>query len=158
MGFEEYKITNGRYSKRKAICVKINKQFLEEYFMKIKVNFTGLAMILFLSIFIMGCATTPGSGGSSMVEKEYGISGSGKAATIEDAYPDRFEKTKIGMDFEEFKQVWPEAKKIGETQNEIIYEFTYGNVYIYTLNYIIHEKFYFTDNKLTKYEGERALQ
>jgi hypothetical protein len=111
--------------------------------MKIKVNFTGLAMILFLSIFIMGCSTT---------------SGSGRAATIEDAYPDRFEKTKIGMDFEEFKQVWPEAKKIGETENGVIYEFTYSHILIYAPDYVIHEKFYFTDNKLTKYEGARALQ
>jgi hypothetical protein len=64
----------------------------------------------------------------------------------------------LNKSIEEFKQVWPEAKKIGETQNEIIYEFTYGNTYIYTLNYVIHEKFYFTDNKLTKYESERASQ
>jgi hypothetical protein len=82
MGFEEYKITNGRYSKRKVICVKINKQFLEEYFIMAKVNFTGL-VILFLSIFITGCSTT---------------SGSGRATTIEYAYPERFLKTKIGMD------------------------------------------------------------
>ncbi|MDR1362641.1 MAG: hypothetical protein LBJ35_01130 [Spirochaetaceae bacterium] len=124
-----------------------------------KLKYAGFAAAMIIAIaFVTGCATTSGSGRSPVVEKEYGLSGSGKAATIEDAYPDRFEKTKIGMDFEEFKQVWPEAKKIGESQDEVIYEFTYGNTYIYTLNYVIHEKFYFADNKLTRYEGIRSLQ
>jgi hypothetical protein len=102
--------------------------------MKNKLRIAGFVTVLVvLTVFMMGCTTMP----------------------IEKAYPDRFEKTKIGMDIEEFKQVWPEAKRVGETQDEVIYEFIYGNTVIYTPAYLVHEKFYFTDNKLTKYEGER---
>jgi len=83
----------------------------------------------------------------------------GHAETIEEAHPDRFEKTVIGMSFDEFKTVWPEAKKIGASENGEVYEF----VYIHLLmggaitDYKIFTSFYFSNNKLSKYESRKGL-
>ncbi|GMO25794.1 MAG: hypothetical protein Ta2B_05560 [Termitinemataceae bacterium] len=100
-----------------------------------------LTILLCAFIFMFaGCATTDGKG---------------RYPTIEEAYPDRFDKTKMGMTLDEFKTVWPEAKKTGETQTELVYAFSYGHITIYAPDYTIIEKFYFTNNKLTKYDNTR---
>jgi len=76
-------------------------------------------------------------------------------STIEEVYPDRIEKTVIGMDFDEFKTIWPEATKNGIGE---VYEFTYiqwaitGVYYAYK----VHTTFYFSDDKLVKYESNRT--
>ena len=87
----------------------------------------------------------------------------GYATTIEEAHPDRLEKTYIGMDVDEFKAIWPEASRSGIGDNSETYEFAYanlalnqspfygGNVY----NYKIITYFYFTNNKLEKYESQQ---
>jgi hypothetical protein len=82
---------------------------------------------------------------------------SGRASTIEEAYPERFEKTIIGMDVSEFKTVWPEAKRAGISEEGEIYEFRYGHILLYAPDYYITTKFYFFDNKLVKYESTKGL-
>jgi len=83
----------------------------------------------------------------------------GSAKTLEEAHPDRIEKTVIGMDINEFKKVWPEAHRSGINENGEIYEFVYAHSplggYMYTYDYKIFAYFYFTDNKLIKYESHQ---
>jgi len=84
----------------------------------------------------------------------------GHAKSIEEAYPDRFEKTVIGMDVNEFKTVWPEVRRSGVNSEGEIYEFAYmhiilgGTVY----DYFIYTYFYFTNNKLVKYESQQRTK
>jgi len=82
----------------------------------------------------------------------------GNAKTLEEAHPDRFEKTVIGMDIKDFKKVWPEARRSGMSNNEETYEFIYTHLaftsgYGGLSDYIIYTYFYFTNEKLTKYES-----
>jgi len=86
----------------------------------------------------------------------------GYADTLEEAHPDRFEKTVIGMDIDEFKAVWPEATRSGASEDGEIYEFIYlrlyeGPSYSYLNPYLykIYTYFYFTNNKLVKFESEK---
>ena len=100
--------------------------------MRVKVKYAGLLTVLLVwSVFVAGCASTP----------------------IEKSYPERWEKTYIGMSLEEFKQVWPEATWGGDTQDE-------GESYVFTSPYIplftgklAFEYFIFKDDKLVKYRG-----
>jgi len=84
----------------------------------------------------------------------------GYAATIEEAHPDRFQQTVIGMDVNEFKTVWPEARRSGISNEGETYEFIYthlmlgGSVY----DYKIYVYFYFTNNKLVKYESQQRTK
>jgi hypothetical protein len=96
--------------------------------MKTKITVIFLALILFGSI--VSCATTP----------------------IEELYPERWERTKLGMTLEEFKQVWPEAKYNGTGDLE-------GKSEIYTVSKsglaasVQMEYFTFQDSKLIKFRG-----
>jgi len=76
-------------------------------------------------------------------------------STIENAYPDRIEKTVIGMDFDDFKTIWAEATKDGIGE---IYTFTHIQWTIPGVHYAykVHTKFYFSNNKLVKYESNRT--
>jgi len=104
-----------------------------------KINFVLLALFIGVILLANGCASTT----------------QGFDSTIEKAYPDRIERTVIGMDFDEFKTIWPEAtkKSIGE-----IYEFTYIQWTITGVHYAYkaHTIFYFSDDKLVKYESNRT--
>jgi hypothetical protein len=83
----------------------------------------------------------------------------GSATTIEEAHPDRIEKTVIGMSINDFKTVWPEASKSGISENGETYEFVYTHLVIggYAYDYKIYTYFYFTDNTLVKYESKKGL-
>ncbi|GMO25654.1 MAG: hypothetical protein Ta2B_05330 [Termitinemataceae bacterium] len=88
-----------------------------------------LTILLCAFIFaFIGCATTP----------------------IENQYPERWEKTKVGMTLEEFKTVWPNAKYGGYALNgDEVYSVSskvpYGNSVI--------EYFIFENGKLTKWKS-----
>jgi len=103
-----------------------------------KKNLIIFALLLGVVFMLNSCATTQG------FDK-----------TIKEKYPDRIEKTVIGMDFDEFKTIWPEAKKEGIGE---IYEFTYVSWLITGVqyNYKVHTIFYFSNNKLIKYESNRT--
>ena len=81
----------------------------------------------------------------------------GYATSIEEAHPDRFEKTVIGMDVNEFKAVWPEATRSGFSEDGETYEFIYthwvGGIYGTAYDYKIYTYFHFTNNKLVRYES-----
>ena len=81
----------------------------------------------------------------------------GYATTIEEAHPDRFQKTVIGMDVNEFKTVWPEAHRSGISEEGETYEFVYDHLVKggYGYDYKIYTYFYFTNNKLIKYESQQ---
>jgi hypothetical protein len=85
----------------------------------------------------------------------------GPAKTLEEAHPDRIEKTVIGMDVNDFKAVWPEATKSGMNEDGEIYEFVYSHSpmggYLYSYDYRIYTKFYFTNEKLVKYESTKGM-
>jgi len=84
----------------------------------------------------------------------------GFALTIEEAHPDRFEKTVIGMDVNEFKTVWPEATRSDFSENSETYEFVYASYGVrrsYAYDYKIYTHFYFTNNQLVKYESVQSL-
>jgi hypothetical protein len=102
-------------------------------------------MVLFIGIFLSSCVSA---------SPTYG-----PATTLEEAHPDRLEKTVIGMDINEFKAVWPEATKSGMSEGGEIYEFVYSHSplkgYMYTYDYKIYTKFYFANDKLIKYESEK---
>jgi hypothetical protein len=87
--------------------------------------------------------------------------------SLQKKYAERFEKTRIGMDLSEFKQIWPEVIKSGETREFVIYEFRESVKYytdddynkgfwwtgsVATREFIQIELFYFADNKLVRYE------
>ena len=105
-------------------------------------NKSLLGILVFITgIIILGCSSTP----------------SGRAESIEEAYPDRMEKTVVGMDINEFKTIWPEAKRSGISEEGEIYEFRYGHIFLYAPDYYITTKFYFSDNKLVKYESTKGM-
>ena len=83
----------------------------------------------------------------------------GYATSLEEAHPDRFEKTVMGMDVNEFKAIWPEAIRSGASSNNETYEFVYehlvGGLYGNAHDYKIYTYFYFTNNKLVKYESTK---
>lgn len=73
----------------------------------------------------------------------------GCATPVEQKYPERWEKTHIGMSLEEFKTVWPTASYGGETLKG-------GKMYTVSswgLNNIKVEYFTFEDNKLVEWNG-----
>ena len=94
----------------------------------------------------LGCASTPSTT-------------AGTAQTIEEAHPDRIEKTIVGMDINEFKTVWPEAIRTGVSTDGETYEFVYTNVALggIAYNFRIYITFYFTNNKLVRYESIRRI-
>ena len=75
---------------------------------------TFLSLLILFSIIMLGCATTSST--------------QGYANTLEEAHPDRFEKTVIGMDVSEFIVIWPEATKSGASSEGEIYEFIYTHL------------------------------
>jgi len=85
----------------------------------------------------------------------------GPAKTLEEAHPDRIEKTFIGMSVNDFKVVWPEATKSGMSEDGEIYEFVYAHSpmggYMYTYDYKIYTKFYFANDKLVRYESTKGM-
>jgi len=107
-------------------------------------NLILLVLLLGLVFLLVGCASKP-------------TVPTGRAESIEEAYPDRIEKTVVGMSIEDFKTIWPEAKKVGFNQEGEIYEFRYGHMYIYAPDYYITTKFYFSNDKLVKYESTKGF-
>jgi len=82
----------------------------------------------------------------------------GYATNLEDAHPDRIEKTVIGMSLNDFKIVWPEATKSGKSEEGEIYEFIYTHLVAgVAYDYKIYTSFYFSNNKLTKYESRKGM-
>lgn len=71
------------------------------------------------------------------------------SSAIEKRFPERWEKTYVGMSLEEFKEVWPDAKYAGygEQGAEL---YTYAPLNVYTLNPRI-EFFVFREGKLVQY-------
>ena len=112
-----------------------------------KTNLILLSLLLATVFLSNSCATTTQNSSKTQ--------GSVFDNAVEKAYPDRIEKTVIGMDFDDFKTIWPEATKVGIGD---IYEFTYthwtitGVLYAYK----VHTKFYFSNDKLIKYESNRT--
>jgi hypothetical protein len=92
----------------------------------------GLCVIFVFFSLVMGCVTTP----------------------IENQYPERWEKTKIGMSLEEFRQVWPEARYGGlfnQDDTKEVWTFTQlGFAFVPSKT----EYFTFQDNKLVKFRGD----
>jgi hypothetical protein len=87
--------------------------------------------------------------------------------SLQQKYAQRFEMTRIGMGLAEFKQVWPEAIKSGEAVEFVVYEFRESTKYytdddynvgfwwtgsVTAHEFIQTELFYFTNDKLVKYE------
>jgi len=103
-------------------------------------KFLLIVSILITGVMLYSCSSTP----------------SGRAKSIEEAYPDRFEKTIAGMNLNEFKEVWPEAKRSGFNEGSEVYLFVYRYVPLVVFDngsYYIDTKFYFSEGKLTKYES-----
>jgi len=99
-----------------------------------------IVSLLITGVMLYGCHSTP----------------SGRGKSIEEAYPDRFEKTVAGMGLNEFKKVWPEAKRSGFNAESEVYLFVYRYVPFVVLDdesYYIDTKFYFSDGRLTRYES-----
>ncbi|GMO25708.1 MAG: hypothetical protein Ta2B_05410 [Termitinemataceae bacterium] len=84
--------------------------------------------------------------GCSTLKRIYGIDYS-----VENQYPERWEKTKVGMTLEEFKTVWTDVKFKEDTP-------TGGEVYVFweTNGNNLTELFYFEKNKLTKWRESVA--
>jgi len=108
-----------------------------------KTNFVFLALLILNVFFFYGCASNTTRG---------------YASTLEEAHPNRMEKTVIGMSLNDFKSVWPEATRKGISENGEIYEFVYTHLVAgVAYDYKIYTSFYFTDNKLTKYESNKGM-
>jgi hypothetical protein len=106
-------------------------------------------MILFMGILFSSCATSTGPT-------------QGYANTLEEAHPNRLEKTVIGMDINEFKTIWPEATRSGVSEDGETYEFIYIRLsnmrsFVQGYDYKIFTHFYFTNNQLVKYESEKRI-
>jgi hypothetical protein len=73
------------------------------------------------------------------------------SSAIEKKFPERWEKTYIGMSLDEFKTVWPEAKYNGygdlEQKTQV---YSYAPLSVYTLNPRL-EYFVFENDKLIRY-------
>ena len=112
----------------------------------------SVILVLIVAGMLLGCSTV------SKVTTTQGY-----ANTLEEAHPDRLEKTVIGMDVNEFKSVWPEATRSGISQEGEIYEFVYAriqerNIYgIAAAYYKIYTYFHFTNSKLVKYESQQKV-
>jgi hypothetical protein len=106
--------------------------------------------LFFLSVLCIGAMLS----GCASASSTYG-----PAKTLEEAHPDRIEKTVIGMSVNDFKTVWPEATKSGMSEDGEIYEFVYAHSpmggYMHTYDYKIYTQFYFTNDKLVKYESSQ---
>ena len=101
----------------------------------------SVLLVLLIGAMLFGCSTTPTRGYSK---------------TIEEAHPDRFEKTVIGMDVDEFKAIWPEASRSGIGDNSETYEFVYTHLLAgVTYDYKIYTYFHFANRKLIKYESQQ---
>lgn len=115
--------------------------------------------ISFLSVLFVGCVTV--APGAIRVDTTEQI------PKIQEEYQDRLEKTHLDMTVGEFKAIWPEALKVGEDPEFVIYEFKRTHIYytsydyniafwqsvaVNTHEYVQKELFYFSDNKLKKYE------
>jgi hypothetical protein len=110
---------------------------------KTKIMFVVGLVLVIGAMFFIGCSSTP----------------SGRAESLEEAYPDRIEKTVVGMDVNEFKSVWPEASRTGMSSDGEIYEFIYTHTTMggIAYTYRIYTKFYFSDNKLVRYESTKGI-
>jgi len=108
-----------------------------------KKNIVILVLLLVTTFLLNSCASASTTQGS--------------AKTLEEAHPDRIEKTVVGMDINEFKKLWPEAHRSGVSENGETYEFVYTHLVYggYASDYTIVAYFYFTNNKLTKYESRQ---
>ena len=111
-------------------------------------------MVLFVGVLLSSCASTGPTQGPTQ----------GYANTLEEAHPDRLEKTIIGMDINEFKAVWPEATRSGVSEGSETYEFIYTHLSSMQsmfgstgYDYKIFAHFYFSNNQLVKYESEKRI-
>jgi len=76
------------------------------------------------------------------------LSVSAKKKTLLEQYPERADKTYIGMSLEEFKQVWPDAKFNGTgLDNTEIWTFSKGGLVGVKMLF-----FTFKDNKLLRFD------
>ena len=92
-----------------------------------KKNGVFLVLAGFVLFGLISCATTP----------------------VEDLYPERWEKTYIGMTLEEFRQVWPEAKSVGDDLNNTeIWNYTNRQSFSSGMQVVY---FSFRDNKLIQF-------
>jgi hypothetical protein len=123
-----------------------------------KMGNNKILLALFFSCFVLGGCVTEGAVRANSTTE---------IPNIQYTYAARFEQTSIGMSVTDFKKIWPEAVKSGETLEFVIYEFRESTKY-YTDNdynigfwltgtvksheFIQRELFYFTDGKLVKYE------
>jgi len=107
-----------------------------------KTNLILLVLLLGTIFLINGCVT------------ERPTDTQGYAKTIEEAHPDRIEKTIIGMDINEFRTVWPEATRIGDETYEFVYTHMLNGTFT---DYRIYTRFYFLNGKLLKYESFRKI-
>ena len=101
-------------------------------------------LFFFVGITFVGCSSTVSTT-------------RGYAETIEKAHPDRIEKTVIGMDLNAFRTIWPKAARSGFSEGSLTYEFVYENLGPLGLpngNRIL-TYFYFSNDKLVKYESTR---
>ena len=116
--------------------------------MKKRIFITIIGVVLLLS----GCSTA-----SNVTTTQ------GYANTLEEAHPDRMEKTVIGMDIKNFKEVWPEATRTVISQDGETYEFVYAKIQekaiygIVAYYYKIYTNFYFSDDKLVRYESTQRM-
>ena len=115
--------------------------------------------ILCVLAFTVVCCVSPGT---------IRANSTSEIPSIQKKYANRFEQTRIGMDISEFKKVWPEAIKMSENTEFVIYEFRESTRYYTSHDYdemvwgygfkpkthefIQIESFYFTGDKLVKYE------
>ena len=109
-----------------------------------KKNLVILALLLGIVLLLNGCVSVSANATQ------------GYAKTLEEAHPDRIEKTVVGMDINEFRKIWPEATRVGTDE---IYEFVYTHLLLNgTLtDYRIYTRFYFLDSKLLKYESTQKI-
>jgi len=121
-------------------------------------------IVLVLTLVLFSCVTTPGSIRVNSPSTEI--------PSIQDKYQDRFSKTERGMSMAAFQQLWPEAKKSGETNEYSIYEFRDSTLYYTDADYSTgfwwtgkaknHEYlqraiFFFANGVLVRYETDARV-
>ena len=121
--------------------------------------------LFFLSVLVFSsCVTTPGSVRVNSPTSEI--------PSIQEKYQDRFTQTVRGMPLFTFHSVWPEALKIGETEEFAIYEFRdstlyhtdsdYSTAFWWTgkaenHEYVQRAIFYFANDMLVRYETDARV-
>ncbi|GBU27454.1 hypothetical protein R84B8_00986 [Treponema sp. R8-4-B8] len=113
--------------------------------MKKTIKFLVVLLVLITGTMLFSCASVSTT--------------KGYADTLEEAHPDRIEKTVVGISTNEFKSIWPEATRSGISETGEIYEFVYTRLTMggYAYTYKIYTKFYFSNDKLVRYESTKGM-